>query len=123
LIARLPSATASAVYVPAQDIRAAEIKGIVGETDCVLTGKMHVAVAALGRGVPVACVTYQDKFEGLMQHFGLDDVLMSGDKACEPGALTEFFERLLARRNTLRAEVASRLPEVTALSMQNVSFL
>jgi polysaccharide pyruvyl transferase WcaK-like protein len=73
--------------------------------------------------VPVACVTYQDKFEGLMQHFGLDDVLMSGDKACEPGALTEFFERLLARRNTLRAEVASRLPEVTALSMQNVSFL
>jgi polysaccharide pyruvyl transferase WcaK-like protein len=123
LLGCLSASLVDLVYVPDREIRAAEIKGIVGETDCVVTGKMHVAVAALGRGVPAACVTYQDKFEGLMQHFGLHDVLLSGESACEPGALTEFFERLLARREGLRAEIATRLPEVTALSLGNVNFL
>ena len=50
---------------------ARQVKAISGHCDLILSGRMHLAIASLGQGVPVVCLTYQDKFEGLMEHFGL----------------------------------------------------
>jgi polysaccharide pyruvyl transferase WcaK-like protein len=64
----LPEIKPYCMQVPAP-CRAAEIKAICADIDIVLSGKMHLAIACLGQGTPVACVTYQDKFEGLFKHF------------------------------------------------------
>lgn len=45
-----------------QALSAGEIKAVVGLVDGVITGRMHLAIAALGQGTPVAAITYQDKF-------------------------------------------------------------
>ena len=39
--------------------------------DLVLTGRMHLAIAALGMGTPPLCVAYMDKFEGLFHLFDI----------------------------------------------------
>lgn len=57
---------------------AAELKATAGRLDGVVTGRMHLAIGSLGAGVPVMCIVYQGKFEGLMSHFDLpSDVLIS----------------------------------------------
>lgn len=48
-----------------------KIKRVTGLLDLVITGRMHLAIASLGSGTPTLSITYQDKFEGLYQHFGL----------------------------------------------------
>lgn len=37
----------------------------------VITGRMHLAIAALSNSKPIICYTYQDKFEGILKDIGL----------------------------------------------------
>ena len=61
-----------------EPLSAAQLKAMAGVTDGIVTGRMHLAIAALGRGVPVAALTYQDKFQGLWTHFDLPlDLLLA----------------------------------------------
>lgn len=96
------------------------IKRVVGQLDLVFTGRMHLAVAALGCGVPVLSVTYQDKFEGLYQHFGLslDHTLRAED--CLNDAFGAKLDAALAQCAGNRALIAARLPDVQALADRNL---
>lgn len=53
-----------------------EIKAAMVHIDYVFSGRMHLAIASLGAGTPVACVTYQGKFDGLYKLVGLSDELL-----------------------------------------------
>jgi polysaccharide pyruvyl transferase WcaK-like protein len=99
---------------------AAEVKGVAGHCDMVLTGRMHVAVAALGRGVPVACITYQGKFEGLLEHFGIASACISPEAAMHKNVFFNFVETQIARREVYRQQIASRLPAVVTLAAANL---
>ncbi|MEJ5912986.1 polysaccharide pyruvyl transferase family protein [Pseudokineococcus sp. 1T1Z-3] len=48
----------------------AQVRGLVDRADAVLTGRMHLAVMALSRGVPAVCLSTQGKVDGLMEVFG-----------------------------------------------------
>lgn len=96
------------------------IKRVVGQLDLVVTGRMHLAIASLGSGTPVLCVTYQDKFEGLYQHFGL-----ALDHTVTP--LQCLGEEFLARLELAceqipvnRERIHAKLPDVTALALRNL---
>lgn len=102
-------------------LKAAEIKGIVGNLDVVLAGKMHLAIACLGRTIPVGCITYQDKFEGLMLHFELKGNLISPNVAFEPRMLERFVSKLVDQRNPMREQIKKRLPAVLSLAKKNFS--
>lgn len=98
----------------------AELKGFVGHLDGVLTGRMHLAIAAMGQGVPVAGITYQGKFEGLLQHFHLGDGLtIAPPDAADAQRLIHFFatwrKGMAIEANTIRKQ----LPAVAALSALN----
>ena len=54
-----------------------DVKGLCAHLDGVLTGRMHLAIAALGTGTPPLSVAYRGKFEGLMRHIGLDGGLIA----------------------------------------------
>lgn len=54
-------------------LTAGELKATAGLMDMIITGRMHLAIAALGMGIPVAVITYQDKFQGLLEHFSFSD--------------------------------------------------
>lgn len=103
-------------------VKAAEIKAITGELDVVLTGRMHVAIASLGMKTPVACLTYQDKFEGLFDHFGLSDVGIDGKELWVPGRAADMLTSVLTRRQALREQIAAKLDHVVTLAYQNLGW-
>lgn len=98
----------------------ADLKGFVGHLDGVLTGRMHLAIAAMGQGVPVAGITYQGKFEGLLQHFELGDGLtIAPPDAADAQRLIKFFSIWQKGLDRQAASIRHRLPAVAALSALN----
>ncbi|WP_309579333.1 polysaccharide pyruvyl transferase family protein [Rhizobium rhizogenes] len=96
------------------------LKGVAGQLDGLVSGRMHLAIAALGKGVPVICIAYQGKFEGLYQHFDLpvEDLLSPAAFYTEDGikrALIDFVDRV----DDVREKVKRKLPDVLALSQKN----
>lgn len=103
---------------------AAELKGMAGVMDGVVTGRMHLAIASLGMGVPVAALTYQDKFQGLMRHFSLpDDLLLAPEKLQSDEPLVSLLERFTQSLEQQKEKVSQFLPEVKKSSAKNVAAL
>jgi len=50
-------------------LNASYLKWLASKAKLVVTGRMHFAIAALGSGTPALCMTYQDKFEGMLSVF------------------------------------------------------
>jgi polysaccharide pyruvyl transferase WcaK-like protein len=109
---------------PSTPLSAPQLKAVAGLVDGVATGRMHLAIATLGQGVPVAGFTYQDKFQGLLQHFELPQwLLLSPQQMVEGDALAALLARFVDALPALRAQVVSRLPAVQALSRRNLDGL
>ncbi|WP_176256771.1 polysaccharide pyruvyl transferase family protein [Derxia lacustris] len=109
------------VYRFPRELKAAEVKRVVGVLDGVITGRMHLSIATLGAGVPVFLIDYKAKMEGLLQHFELDREMRL--PACvlfdEEGTRLALL-RFLAALPALRAQVVRRLPAVKALAHANL---
>lgn len=82
---------------------------------------MHFAIAALGQGTPPVSFVYQGKFEGLMQHFGLESeglmLASDADGTGAPGSAA--LEAATARAADLRRRIETALPRVVALARSN----
>lgn len=101
---------------------AAQLKAKAGLMSGVVTGRMHLAIASLGMGVPVAALTYQDKFQGLMKHVGLPfDLLLSPAELEDPKNLSSMLLRFHDGLLLWNAQVNMTLPEVKRASAQNVA--
>lgn len=96
------------------------LKAIAARMDTVLTGRMHFAIASLGNAIPVAGVSYQGKFEGLMDHFRIDDVLIDPDDALDPDTLGAFIRSVLDRRAEIREQIQRVLPLVSRMPLENL---
>lgn len=99
---------------------AAAIKAIVGHCDLLITGRMHVAIAALGEATPVACLTYQGKFEGLLEHFGISDAVISPEAAGRPRVLMDFLSAQISNLQRNRQGIKSQLGKVVELARANL---
>lgn len=106
---------------PTQRFSAAQLKAIAGLMDGVVTGRMHLAIATLGMGKPVAGLTYQDKFHGLLAHFDYPHrYLLSADELAAPERLAATIEDLVDHIEPLRRTVTERLPAVKQASARNL---
>lgn len=101
-----------------------EVKGLMSHLDCLLTGRMHLAIAALGAGTPTVGIDYQDKFEGLFMHFGLNDqgLLLTPDE-CLSEKLNSTLCKVWNQHEEIRQTIASRLPAILMLSKKNLAHL
>jgi polysaccharide pyruvyl transferase WcaK-like protein len=102
--------------------RAAELKGIARECDFVLTGRMHLAIGALGCGVPTMCVGYQGKYEGLYNHFKLADMVLPVGEVCAPNRLADQLLFNIQRRANIAEQISALLPSVRQLAKANIQF-
>lgn len=94
---------------------ASEIKAIAKYADGAVTGRMHLAIAALGQTTPVMAFAYQDKFAGLLQHFHMPDwLVLDAEASTDAGYLVARIERFVAELPALRRDVETYLPAVTA---------
>lgn len=104
------------LYFQNQLLPAPQLKFIVKQCDLVITGRMHLAIASLGQGTPISCVPYADKFEGLCEHFGLENSVLNLETFCkDPVAeLTKRIEELETDREKINLE----LPRIKKLALQ-----
>ncbi|WP_230940755.1 polysaccharide pyruvyl transferase family protein [Burkholderia diffusa] len=109
------------LYYPRSRMSAAELKAISGQVDGVVTGRMHLAIASLGMGVPVAALTYQDKFQGLFSHFDLSDTfLLKPEDAMRSVHLGTVLDRFVLELPKLRSQIQAALPRVKEASCKNL---
>ncbi|MCK1397394.1 polysaccharide pyruvyl transferase family protein [Bradyrhizobium sp. 4] len=122
LAGRLRAALGDHIHHVEHILSASEIKAVVGLVDGVVTGRMHLAIAALGQGTPVAAITYQDKFQGLFAHFGVSEsLLLSPEQLLAGDNLEKFLLRFLGAYETAGAQVRNMLPTVMELSRANIA--
>jgi polysaccharide pyruvyl transferase WcaK-like protein len=101
------------VYYCVDELSAAELKGITGRLDAVFTGRMHLAIASLGSGIPVMAVEWQDKVAGLLRHFDLPDwLLLSPYDVMAPASLEKAIMRFVDELELLQLRVRAWLPDV-----------
>lgn len=95
-----------------------QVRGLVDGAHLVLTGRMHLAIMALSRGVPAVCLSTQGKVEGLMDLFGTGHLSVEpdGDLAAR---LVAVADEALDTRDELAARIAARSVQVKALSLKN----
>lgn len=95
-----------------------DMKAIAGAVDLILTGRMHLAIAALGMGTPAFCTVYQGKFEGLMQMFGLEDMTIAPSRM-DSAECDAKLARVTLQRQQLSARIQARLPQIIEMSRNN----
>ena len=122
LAERLKPALGDQVHHIDQALSAGEIKAVVGLVDGVITGRMHLAIAALGQGTPVAAITYQDKFQGLFAHFGVSEsLLLSPAQFLVGDNFEKFLLQFLGAYQAVGAQVRRALPDVMEASRANIA--
>lgn len=97
---------------------APELKGLVGLVDIAATGRMHLAIAALGMAVPVVAVSYQGKFDGLLRRFGLGESVLD-PRSLDQSGMHDRCVALLENAAAVKSALRHRLPEVEALAHAN----
>jgi len=104
-----------------KDYPAQEIKAIASQVDGVVTARMHLAIGSLGMGIPVAVLTYQDKFLGLFKHFELPEwLLLNPSKTNEFNVeLEALMIRFIDNIDSIREQVQAQLPDVKKRAMEN----
>lgn len=121
---RLNNELGDRVLYPRERFTAGELKAIAGMMDAVVTGRMHLAIASLGMGVPVAVTTYQDKFQGLLQHFKFEeDLFITPTQLLGGDDFLALIGKLVNDCDGLKSHVDQLLPRVSKLSRINVSNL
>lgn len=120
----LPACAQRRCHLVEEDLHAAELKSLAGRLDLVITGRMHLAIASLGMGTPIAGITYQDKFHGLFQHFGLsDEYLATPLQLFSEQFFTNWLLMVIDAQAKLKQRVNQHLDEVKSLSRRNFSLL
>lgn len=96
------------------------IKRVTGLLELVITGRMHLAIASLGSGTPTLSITYQDKFEGLYQHFGLSLEHTLAPMQCIGDEFPNKISHAFTHRHDNRERIRACLPQVNALATRNL---
>lgn len=99
-------------------LRPREVRAIAARAAFVVTGRMHLAVIALSQGVPAAVISTQGKVDGLMEAFGIPDLVIQ-PQDIPSGILTEVGRTLDGTLAERRDVVAARLPDVKQRADRN----
>lgn len=102
------------------DLKAQEIKGIIGQCDLFVGGKMHANIAALSQSIPTVGLSYSHKFQGIMSLYGqekytslnlnFDDIVSKIDEVWK-------------RKDEIREELKSRSFNISALAYLNGKYV
>lgn len=100
---------------------AAQLKAVSGLVDGLVTGRMHLAIAGLGMGRPVAAMTYQDKFHGLFDHFNLPRrFVLAPEALMEEGRLESLMLDFIDSLPELERQVAQCAASVQDAASRNL---
>ena len=99
-------------------LTAEELKALVGGLDALFTSRMHLGIAALGMGRPIAAFAYQGKFVGLFKHVNLPEKLILLPEMVD--GLSELLEGLMRNLVSLERALTEALPATMVLAKTNL---
>ena len=115
---RLPEALKHRIHIVSSVMSAEELKALAGGLDVLFTARMHLGIAALGMGKPIAAFAYQGKFTGLFKLFHLDEKLILNP--AEGGRLADVLCSLVDGQGLFSKVVLERLLLVNEMSRVNL---
>ncbi len=95
------------------------VKALAGNFDFAISARMHFTIACMGMGVPALSLVYQDKFEGLEEHFKLDNTTIEPTVVANPEVFQEEIISFQEKSFALKNKIKNILPSVIELSKQN----
>ena len=99
---------------------AAKLKGIVSLADALVTSRMHLGIAGLSQAIPTMGVSYQDKFQGMIEHFGLDkDFILPLPLTENRHDIESSVKWLLDNKDGIHLKLLDALPNVIRLAKKN----
>ncbi len=109
------------MILPEGQLTAGEIKGLVGELDLVISGRMHLMIASLGAGTPVVGLNYKGKMEGLLEMWGLDTrTLLSAEAIMrDPKASAGKILASISGIEAVRESIGKKHEEIQRMALAN----
>jgi polysaccharide pyruvyl transferase WcaK-like protein len=89
----------------------AEIKHIIGRCDFFVGSRMHACIGALSQSIPAVSIAYSDKFIGVMQTIGVQDLVVDPRRMDET-EIVDTVDWVFARRSVVRRQLEERMPLV-----------
>ena len=99
----------------------ATIRGLTALADLVVTGRMHLAIMALGNGVPAITLATQGKVEGLMQLIGIPQLCVEPREGMAARVI-EVIE-MVRSDASVAARLKDELPRIRTLARRNLDGL
>ena len=96
-----------------------EARALVSKCDLLVSGRMHLIVAALGERIPCIGIDYNAKFSGLMSFFDLVDRVIDARKAYADGALSSVVVPALSELSAMSAKIVQHHSDVMTLARRN----
>jgi colanic acid/amylovoran biosynthesis protein len=91
-----------------------DVKYLAGECDLVVSGRLHLAIAALSQGVPAIGFEYHDKFRGIFAQLGVEELLLAQSDLLIAGRLSALILRAVSTAERLRETLRSTRSYVDA---------
>jgi colanic acid/amylovoran biosynthesis protein len=88
-----------------------EVKHVVGKCDFFIGSRMHACIGALSQCVPAVSIAYSDKFIGVMEMVGVEDLVVD-PRGLDEEQILAAVDVLFHRRAELRRELEARMPMV-----------
>ena len=97
-----------------------DVKSVIGLCDLLITCRMHIAIVALSKNVPVISFVYQGKFEGLYNFYDFKQNLMFEKDNFEIDRLKETISYILI--NDFSKMIEKKNKNVFELAKKNFEF-
>lgn len=114
----LNASVAEGPYIVNELLTPSQVKSLVGTVDCVITGRMHLAVLALSAKVPTITLGTQGKVEGLYAMFDLEDLCVQPASGMSAKCLP-IISTFASNSTQMLQRIESKLPEIKRLSKLN----
>lgn len=94
------------------NLRSFEVKHLCSFISLCFTGRLHLAIACLGQGKPVAAINYQDKAEGVFDFFDSRTLVLDPAMLLKRGDFSSNLEDLLRKKDLYSETIRRHLPDV-----------
>jgi polysaccharide pyruvyl transferase WcaK-like protein len=100
----------------------AQIRALAARATVVVSGRMHLSVISLSRGVPVVVLSTQGKVAGLLRLFGIEHHAVEPREGMS-ATVNDLVNQVLAQQDVVARAVAAQLPRVRELARKNAADL
>ena len=95
-------------------------RGILGQVDVHVAGRMHSGIAAMSMGTPAIMISLQDKVLGVLANAKQADLAISRDHAADTDSLAALVGRTLQQASDRRLALTEELPRLRSSALKGL---